>query len=112
MGQSCERWCKHSQEDDNILDEYNILRIDQFDFENLGSENLFNPMPLDELQKYPVDPSSLYRFREYKPEKRGKGSWCAFDCAIETEDYVQKWAMGSRPNAYDMLEVRDLERLE
>lgn len=67
--------------DDNVLDEYNILRVSQFDFENLGSENLFDPMPLDEVQKYPVDTSSLlYRFREYKPEKCGKGSWCAFDC--------------------------------
>ncbi|OJJ88008.1 uncharacterized protein ASPGLDRAFT_1506007 [Aspergillus glaucus CBS 516.65] len=85
--------------DDNVLDEYNILRVSQFDFENLGSENLFDPMPLDELQKYPVDTSSLlYHFREYKPEKCGKGS--------------SGWAMGSRPNAYDMLEVRDLERLE
>lgn len=51
----------------------------QFDPENLGSENLFNPMLLEELQKYPVDPSSLYRFREHKPGKRDKGSWCTFN---------------------------------
>jgi len=119
MEQSGERWCKHRKNggvDDNILDEYSILQIDQFSFENLKSENLFNPMLLCGLQKYPVHPSSLGSldyFREYRPEKRGKWNWCAFDCN-ETEDYVQKWAyVSSRPKAYDdMLGVHNLEHLE
>lgn len=101
--------------DDNVLDEYNILWVSQFDFENLGSENLIDPMPLDELQKYPVDTSSCCTASESTSRKsvvKGAGVRLTVQSRLKTEDCVQKWAMGSRPNAYDMLEVRDLERLE
>lgn len=80
---------------DNALYEYNILRVGQFDFECLGSEDLFNSMPLEELQKYPVSPSSLYHLREYNSAKRGKMHWRAIDCATDIKVYVQngpRWA--------------------
>jgi hypothetical protein len=56
------------------LNEYSIVRIDQFDFENLGSENLFNTKPLDEVQKYPRPPF-FTGFTGSLPRVQARKSW-------------------------------------
>lgn len=43
---------KDGEVDDNDLNDYTILRISQFDFEDLGFKDLFNPISLEEFQSY------------------------------------------------------------
>lgn len=95
--------------DDNVLNDYNILRIKQFDFEKLGSEGLFNPMSLEELQSYPLDDFIIQNGSPF-PDYNVKRGISAEGCTYQIELYVWDWAYISRQSghAYPMRMLQDL----
>lgn len=111
---------------DDTLSELNVVRVSQYDFENLdsGSSNLnqnppilFKPMLLDELQNHPVDTSTVEDaspFMEYGQTLNGR--------LRNTEartlgicDNLEDWITGDfRPTTWkhgDLLDIQGLRRI-
>lgn len=95
----------------------NILHIPQFDFEHLDVETdpriLFEPMPLSELHKYPVDPNEMDEGRSFmdyqdRPDDLHRN---AKACAMRICDCVEDWATGSARGIPDLLEIRELQEV-
>lgn len=90
---------KDGEVDDNVLNDYNILRIGQFDFENLGSEDLFNPMSLEELQSYLLDDFIIQNGSPF-PDYNVKRGISAENYTHQIELYVRDWAYISRQSGH------------
>lgn len=90
---------KDGEVDDNVLNDYNILRIGQFDFENLGSEGLFNPMSLEELQSYLLDDFIIQNGSPF-PDYNVKRGISAENYTHQIELYVRDWAYISRQSGH------------